>query len=308
MAAYNIPIALIVFNRPDCAKKTIERIRKVQPSRLFIIADGPRRHKSGEDELCRRTRETVESAIDWPCKVTKEYADKNMGCGKRLPSGLNRVFDEEEKAIILEDDVLPDLSFFPFCEAMLKQYESVEQIMQIGAYNRFQYAPANNLTYFYSRFSDIWGWATWRRAWKKFQALDATSWQTIRDSEQFANACYSAREAEMRKFCMDEIFSEQLSAWGMRWDTTKLLNNGLGIVPSKNLAQNIGFGVEASHTVNPLNLERFKKVHQVKAPYISPDQICSDPGFDERYNKKMFPNNVFTEKFRTGILKLFGKK
>lgn len=308
MNASNIPVALIIFNRPACAVQSMARIRSVRPSKLYVIADGPRKHKAGERDLCNETREIVESTIDWPCDLIKVYAEENMGCGSRLPSGLNRVFAEESHAIILEDDVIPDPSFFPFCTHMLEKYKDVNEIMQIGAYNRFSYAPPDGSSYFYSRFSDIWGWATWRRAWEKFSELDAEKWQSIRTSTSFAQACFSEREAEMRQFCLDEIFSGQLSAWGMRWDVTKILHGGLGIVPSVNLAQNIGFGVDASHTVNPLNRHRFMKARALPPPYLGPGSQRSNTYFDQRYNRKMFPNHVLTEKVRTGILKLIGKK
>ena len=308
MDPFDIPIALIIFNRPDCAAKIIARVREIKPARLFIIADGPRSTKPGEDSICQKTRETVERAIDWKCDVVRDYADQNLGCGTRLPTGLTNMFERVERAIILEDDVLPDPSFFPFCRQMLEQHALDERVMQVGAYNRFQYSPNKQLDYFYSRFSDIWGWATWKRAWDKFNDFDKAAWGSIREKDRFETLCYSKREVEMRRFCLDQIFSGELSAWGMRWDTTKLLNHGLGVVPSKNLAVNIGFGVGASHTVNPLNPHRFKKAHGLEPPYQGPANIASDQGFDEKYNRKMFPNNVLTEKARAGILKLIGKK
>lgn len=302
------PIAFIIFNRPQCTRKVFERIREMQPEKLYLIADGPRANKPGEDERCQETRDTVEQMIDWPCELHKIYAEKNMGCGRRLPSGLTQMFSEVDRAIILEDDIIPDPSFFPFCETMLERYADTAEIMQIGAYNRFQYAPEKNSDYFYSRFSDIWGWATWKRAWDKFNDFDPAAWEAIRGNDSFRKQCFSSREEEMRSFCLDQIFSGELSAWGMRWDTTKMLHHGLGIVPSKNLALNIGFGSEASHTINPLNPHRFIKVHSITPPYTSPDKLRSDPGYDHKYNRKMFPNHVLTEKIRSGILKILGKK
>jgi hypothetical protein len=286
----------------------MERIREIRPNQLFIIADGPRPHKPGEDALCHQTRTTVEKALDWPCEVERDYAQENMGCGKRLPSGLSHMFRKVDRAIVLEDDVVPHPSFFPFASTMLDQYADTPEVMQIGAYNRFQYSPDKHTDYFFSRFSDIWGWATWKRAWDRYDEFDGSAWQNVRDTPTFKSKCYSTREEEMRRYCLDQIFSGQLSAWGMRWDTTKLLNNGLGVVPAKNLSLNIGFGSEASHTINPFNPHRFMRVHGIEAPYAGPDHITSDADFDRKYNKKMFPKNVMTEKLRTNILNLLGKK
>jgi len=302
------PIAFIIFNRPKPTRRVFERIRAARPAKLYLIADAPRPNKPGEAGKCAETRRLVEGMVDWPCEVHKNYAEKNMGCGGRIPSGLDWVFELEERAIIMEDDILADPSFFPFCAEMLERYKDDERIMQVGGYNRFQYAPSGQADYFYSRFSDIWGWATWRRAWEQFRDFDLEKWNAIRDTKGFHNLCYSQREAEMRQFCLDQIFSGQLNAWGMRWDTTKLIGKGLGIVPAKSLTRNIGFGFDASHTVNPLNPQRFLKTHRIAPPYNHPEKEESDSTFDSNYNRKMFPNRVATEKIRSGILKLMGKK
>ncbi len=301
------PIAFIIFNRPKSTRRVFERIRSARPKKLYLIADAPRSHKSGEAKKCAETRRIVESMIDWPCEVHKNYADKNMGCGQRIPSGLNWVFEHEERAIIMEDDILADPSFFPFCAEMLDRYEHDENIMQISGYNRFNHDPGNS-SYFYSRFSDIWGWATWRSAWEQFKDFDSSKWNSIRKTETFKALCFSEREAEMRTFCLDQIFSGELNAWGMRWDTTKLLGTGIGLVASKNLTRNIGFGLDASHTVNPLNPQRFIKTQKIDLPYTPPPKNCPDEIFDQMYNQKMFPNHVGIEKIRARILKLFGKK
>lgn len=302
------PIAFIIFNRPKPTRRVFERIRAARPEKLYLIADAPRANKPGEAGKCAETRRLVEEMIDWPCEVHKNYAEENMGCGQRIPSGLDWVFEHEERAIIMEDDILADPSFFPFCAEMLERHKDTENIMQIGGYNRFQYTPSKQVDYFYSRFSDIWGWATWRRAWRQYRDFSPENWNSIRNTDGFRNLCYSEREAEMRKFCLDQIFSGQLNAWGMRWDTTKLLGRGLGIVPSKSLTRNIGFGLDASHTVNPLNPQRFLKTHEIISPYNNPKSVKSDPDFDSKYNLKMFPNRVATEKLRSSILKLLGKK
>ncbi len=130
-APLKTPVAFIIFNRPDCTRRVFERIRDARPEKLYLIADGPRAHKPGEDERCAETRRIVEGMIDWPCDVRKNFSDANMGCGKRIPSGLDWVFEQEETAIIMEDDILADPSFFPFCETLLERYRHDERIMQI---------------------------------------------------------------------------------------------------------------------------------------------------------------------------------
>lgn len=300
------PIAFIIFNRPKCTRKVFAEIRKARPEKLYLIADAPRQNKVGEAEKCAETRRLVEAMIDWPCEVHKNYAEENMGCGQRIPSGLDWVFEHEERAIIMEDDILADPSFFTFCGAMLDRYENDEQIMQIGGYNRFNHSPGKN-HYFYSRFCDIWGWATWRSAWEKFKSIDHAEWTRIKQNNLLNTQCTSEKEAQMRTFVLDDIFSGKLSAWGMRWELTKIMNQGRGVVPSKNLVKNIGFGLDASHTINPFNRNQLMRRHRLIPPYASPASDESDPAYEARYLSNMFPN-VHLEKARTLLLRLLFRK
>lgn len=300
------PVAFIIFNRPKCTKKVIARIRDVRPEKLYIIADAPRSHKPGEAEKCAETRRIVEEMIDWPCEVHKNYAEENMGCGQRIPSGLNWVFEQEERAIIMEDDILADPSFFDFCTEMLDRYENNEDIMQVGGYNRFNHDPGNS-SYFYSRYCDIWGWATWRSEWDKFKAIDQAEWERIKKEGLLVQHSTSAKEAEMRTFVLDDIFSGKLSAWGMRWELTKVMNKGRGVVPSKNLVKNIGFGLDASHTVNPFNRNQLMRTHHLASPYHAPENSESNPAYEAQYLKAMFPN-IYLEKIRTLLLRILFRK
>lgn len=300
------PVAFIIFNRPKCTRRVFNRIREARPEKLYLIADAPRAHKTGEAATCAETRRLVEEMIDWPCEVHKNYATENMGCGKRIPSGLDWVFDREEEAIIMEDDILADRSFFHFCTSMLERYRDDETIMQIGGYNRFNYKPAS-CSYFYSRFCDIWGWATWRSEWEKFKAIDQAEWERIKRENLLVPKCTSAKETEMRTFVLDDIFSGKLSAWGMRWELTKLMNHGLGVVPSKNLVKNIGFGMDASHTVNPFNRNQLMRLHRLEPPYAPPAAKAPDAEYEARFLAAMFPN-VHLEKLRTLLLRILFRK
>lgn len=296
------PIAFIIFNRPKCTRRVFEEIRKARPQKLYLIADAPRPHKKGEAEKCAETRQLVESMIDWPCEVKTNYAETNMGCGKRIPSGLDWVFEHEESAIILEDDILADPTFFLFCEAMLERYRGNEKIMQVSGYNPINYHP--NTQYFYSMFPSIWGWATWQNRWEKFHEIDPHQWEVIRSEEVLENACGSEAELNTRKYVLDQIFSGKLNAWGMRWDITRLLNNGLGVVPSQNLVRNIGFGPSASHTVNPFNRERFVRLKQLPTETSPPPtEIVADKIYDQKYRKRLFPNTN-TERVKAALLNI----
>lgn len=294
------PVVFICFNRPKLARRVFSRVREARPEKLYIIADGPRPYKPGEPEKCTETRRLVESMIDWPCEVRKNYAETNMGCGRRIISGLDWVFNRDESAVIIEDDVLTDPSFFPFCETLLARYRDAAGIMQIGGYNRFNYDPGNS-SYFYSRYAGIWGWATWRRAWQRLGEMDEAEWARIKRENLFRDKCLSETEAALRSQALNDVFSGRIDTWASRWDLTKTMNNGLGIIPSRNLVKNIGYSLTSTHTINPFDCNRFVRIHNLAPPYIAPPAIEADSGFDRRYNATQFSPYV---KFRTKVWKL----
>lgn len=300
------PVAFIIFNRPDCTKRVFAEIRKARPEKLYLIADAPRPAKKGEAEKCRQTRSLVESMIDWPCKVEKNYADTNMGCGKRIPSGLDWVFEHEESAIIMEDDILPDPTFFTFCSSMLEEHKTDESIFQICGYNQLNYRPPSG-DYFFSRYGDIWGWATWRRAWKTFSSFDAAEWGKIRQQNSLSTKIPSSDELEMCTFILDQIFSGKLNTWAMRWHLARTMQDGLSITGATNLTKNIGFGFGASHTINPITRHQLIKVSSLNKPYNPPHTIIRDSSFEKEYERTVFHQNRFTEKLRNTLLHLFKK-
>ena len=161
------PIAFFIFRRPETTRRVFEQIRKVKPLKLFVVADGGRNEE--EWKKCHAARAVIE-AVDWPCEVIKNYADKNFGCKIRISSGLDWVFQNTEKAIILEDDTLPHESFFRFSEELLRHYKDNPKIMHISGVN-FQQKNSDfrcSDSYYFSRLPHIWGWATWKRAWKNY--------------------------------------------------------------------------------------------------------------------------------------------
>ena len=298
------PVAFIVFNRPKCTRRVFERIREARPEKLYLIADAPRAHKPGEAAACAETRRIVESMIDWPCEVHKNYAEENMGCGKRIPSGLDWVFDHEEEAIIMEDDILASPSFFSFCEAMLDRYRNDGAIMQISGYNRLNYSPDSG-NYFRSKYCDFWGWATWRTSWEKFHSIDAKKWESIKKDKILERLCECPEEARMRIHVMDDIMSGRLNAWGMRWDITRLIHQGQGIVPGKNLVKNIGFGPGASHTLNPLTRHQLMVAHPLREPF-EPSPNLQESAYDRRYVKQIFSGGQ-QKRLRDLIFYLMGR-
>lgn len=186
---FRIPIVFIVFNRIDKVLHVFEKIREIKPESLFIIADGPR--TKAEIESCLECRQLVQR-VDWKCDVHTNFSNRNLGCGIRISSGLDWVFLHVDKAIILEDDCVPDVSFFTFCEELLHKYESDQRIASISGNNFFEKEVNNRDSYFFSRRVSSWGWATWRKAWQWYDH-DMRVWPQLRDDRRL----YDIMEAEM---------------------------------------------------------------------------------------------------------------
>ncbi|NLX24829.1 MAG: glycosyltransferase family 2 protein [Lentisphaerae bacterium] len=288
------PVAFIIFNRPKCTRRVFERIRDARPEKLYLIADAPRSHKPGEAATCAETRRIVEKMIDWPCEVHKNYADKNMGCRWRVASGINWVFDHEEMAIILEDDCLPDPSFFPFCQEMLSRYKDNPTIMQICGTNNINYTPESSSSYFFSRFTPIWGWATWRRAWDKYdQQLE--KWPAYKRCRLLYEICLSDHEASVRENTLDRIYRNELDTWDYGWVLSIMVQQALGIIPRKNLIKNIGFGDGATHTHNPFNPMRLLSAKSLEFPLRHPEKISADQRHEYLYHRRHYDKSRHIE-------------
>ena len=161
------PVAFIIFNRPDTTARVFAEIAKARPPKLLVVGDGPRANRDGEADRVAEARAIIKN-VDWPCEVLTNFSTPNLGCKKRVSSGIDWIFEQVEEAIILEDDCLPDPSFFQFCEEMLARYRHDDRIAMISGDNfLFGQVPVPE-SYYFSRYCHIWGWASWRRAWKDY--------------------------------------------------------------------------------------------------------------------------------------------
>lgn len=241
-------VVFLIFNRPDVTRRVFEMIRRARPKKLFVVADGPRADRPGEAEKCAATRAVVEK-VDWPCQVERNYAESSMGCGRRVASGISWVFEQVEEAIILEDDCLPDPSFFGYCETLLEFYRHDSRVMHIGANNFQKGIKRGTYSYFFSKYCLIWGWATWRRAWKHFDHALA-SWPGLKESGDHLQLFDTEEEFVFWTRIFDRMAGpDPIDTWDYCWTYACLLQ-GLSVCPNVNLVSNIGFNSDATHTVS----------------------------------------------------------
>ena len=238
------PVAFFIFNRPAATDIVFEAIAQAKPKKLLVIADGPR--FSEEAEKCEKARAVIDK-INWECQVLTDFSEKNLGCKRRISSGLDWVFSEVEEAIILEDDCLPAPSFFNYCEALLEHYRCDERIMHISG-NNFQAGQSiTNYSYYFSKYTFVWGWASWRRAWKHYD-VDLKTWSSSRKLDVVISMCETPHEQKYWSDIFDRVFNNAVDTWDYQWLYACWSQNGLSILPNSNLVSNIGFGSDATHT------------------------------------------------------------
>ncbi|MEA5452266.1 glycosyltransferase family 2 protein [Leptolyngbya sp. CCNP1308] len=247
------PVVLLIFRRPDLTALVFEAIRQAQPSKLLIVADGPR--NKDEVELCQQARAATDN-VDWDCEVLRNYSGTNMGCRNRVSSGLTWAFEQVEEAIILEDDCLPHQSFFLYCETLLKHYRHDQRIMVVSGSNYQDGQKRTPYSYYFSKYNHCWGWATWRRAWKHWE-LNPQKWLEFRNDGFMQSICDNSHEEKYWTEIFNTLFLEgKPNTWDYPWTFACWANNGLTVLPNVNLVSNLGFGEGATHTGGDSNLAK----------------------------------------------------
>lgn len=243
---HDVAIAFMIFNRPEETRRSFASIRSARPSRLFLVGDAPRPEFPSEARLVQQVREIAEQ-VDWPCEVRKIYAEENLGCGRRISSGITQAFQEVEQLIVLEDDCVADPSFFGFCSELLDRYQADQRVTSISGTSFQQDIPRGDASYYFSKYAHCWGWATWKRAWQHFQ-LDMPGWPEFRDAGHLQSICRNPGEIAFWMKTFDRSYRGAVDSWAIPWAFCCWAQHGLNAIPATNLVSNIGFGDEATHT------------------------------------------------------------
>jgi hypothetical protein len=278
------PVVVVVFNRPDFTERLFRALAQAKPSKLFVIADGPR--SQAEAAVCAETL-AITRRVSWDCDVEENIAEVNLGCRQRCASGFDWVFSHVEAAIILEDDCFPDPTFFPFCERMLEQYRDDPRVMMVTGSNYLGTWKAERQTYHFSYFGSPWGWASWRRAWN-FYDVTMRAWgdegsrsrvrEVLADEECFA--------LQARRFDYVLANPAESHSWDLPWSFARLLNAGLTVVPSSNLITNLGcLGGRSLPPTHPIaNLP----TTPLRLPIVLQDRVVADRRYDRLHIERLY--------------------
>lgn len=244
----NKAILLLIWRRPIQTRRLIDSLRKISPKKIYISSDGPIFGNFENENLVTKTRELVLSEIDWECEILTNFSKINKGCKKAVTDGINWFFTLEDEGIILEDDCIPNKYFFKFCSDLLEKYRHDERIWAIcgNGYQKEKYV--NHDSYFFSRYVDIWGWATWKRCWKLYDP-EIKSWGNNNSSSILKDIFEDKRELKYWTKIFDDIFyKNKPDTWDYQWQYLCFINSGMACMPFTNTVENIGFGEGATHT------------------------------------------------------------
>jgi len=272
------PILFIIFNRPDVTKRVFNAIRAAKPKCLYIAGDGARQSKAGEAELVMETRKIAEQ-VDWECEVKTLFQEENLGCGKGVSTAISWFFENEEMGIILEDDCLPNKSFFRYCGELLERYKNNDSIGIISGDNFQKGRKWGKSSYYFSDIMNMWGWATWANRWKDFK-LDVNELNENLVLSEIDRRFPEAFIAGQWKEVYYKMKEHRIDTWDYQFYFSQLAKKRIFIDPNVNLISNIGFGNDATHTVNTQDANANLSAFEMVFPLLHPDEIAVEHNAD----------------------------
>jgi len=244
------PVLLNIFNRPDTTRRVFEKIREGRPGKLYVAADGPRPDRKGEDALCEENRSVIN--VDWDCEVHLLYRPENLGCKMGMSGAVKWFFQNEEEGIVLEDDCLPGESFFEFCDTLLEKYRYDTRVAHIAGTRMANDRKFGDATYYFSKYTYIWGWASWRRVWENYDE-NLLLMDGFVQEDLFKYVYGRKKVTDRLAKTLNMVKTNAIDTWDFQYAFMNFWNNSLCICPNINLISNIGFDPRATHTKDKNN-------------------------------------------------------
>jgi len=289
-SSLNTSVLFLVFNRLDTTIQVFQAIRQAKPPRLYIAADGARTNKEGEAENVSAVRDYIMKNIDWNCEIKTLFRDENIGCKYAVSSAITWFFENEEQGIIIEDDCLPSQSFFWYCEELLERYSNDKSIYLISSDSRGPESFGMKEDYGFCKYPLIWGWASWASAWEDYDP-ELEDWPL---QKKVLPASISANKPTVKFWekIFQKLYNKKIDTWDYQLSYLLLKNKGKCIVPKVNLVSNIGFGLEATHTMDDESPNANRKLDEIKVPlHHSPNPESErkiNQYFDAEFSSKSY--------------------
>jgi hypothetical protein len=292
---FKTPIVLCVYNRPHLVQQVLESLRSVSASHILVVADGSKSDNPADRIKCDEVIRLIKRTIDWPTRIEWNVSPVNVGCRRRLQSGLSWAFSRVEEAIVLEDDCVPHASFFGFCSALLDRYRLDHRVALICGSSFQIEADCGAASYFFSRYPLIWGWAGWRRTWELYDP-DIDAWRTLRDTSWLSELLADPVATVYWRHIFDQVRSG-FDTWDYSMTFSCWRAGALAVHPSKNLVRNIGFTEDATHTRDRPSVFANMPVHEMSFPLVHPDRVERAPTYDEQIERVVF-SGVIKQRMR----------
>ena len=228
LAYRNIPVLILGYNRPFHIKKLINSLRKIKPKRIYVSLDGSK--KNLEDIKKSELVKKQVNKINWDCVIKKNYNSKNLGCRESVSKGIEWFFNNNKFGIILEDDCIPNQSFFDFCHVINQLYKNNKKIFSISGSNFFNGKIKDD--YYFSKYPHCWGWATWSRAWKDYD-YNLSFWNKWKKTKSWKLLHTNNIERKYWEKIFDKVKKEKIDSWAYVWTCSVWKKNGLTIIPKK---------------------------------------------------------------------------
>ncbi|HSV88425.1 MAG TPA: hypothetical protein VLH61_07265 [Bacteroidales bacterium] len=271
------PILLIGFNRPDVIKESFEYIRKAKPQKLYVAIDGPRKEKEGESKLVEEVR-TIVKQVDWHCQTHYKFHVENLGAELSVSSAITWVLETEETVIVLEDDIIAPMAFLRFAQEMLERYSNNENIYMVSSNQWTPFQIPNDEDYLFGVYGHSWGWATWRRAWSRFD-LHIGDFSDILSNHKIHSLVNSKNELWYWKNLIRSMQERGRgnNTWDYCWVYIRFKERGLSIIPKYNLTSNIGaFGLHAKGVTE----HHFRPFKEDFVAYRHPEKVVRNIEYD----------------------------
>lgn len=279
------PVLFLIFNRIDVTRVSFNAIKAARPPRMYIASDGARSHVVGEQRLVDDVRQFVLSNIDWNCDVKTLFRQDNLGCRRAVSEAIGWFFTQEERGIVLEDDCVATKTFFTFCDELLEKYATDQRVWHIGGTSALS-PTLEGQSYYFSKYSHIWGWASWRRAWMHYD-VDMAKYSRVEVEDIVSDVTSDRRIRQIWKKNFDRAARKLVDTWDYQWYYCIWRNAGLSILPIINLVVNIGFAPDATHTRDPNN--PLARLQCGEIPIVlHPERVARHKRLDDLNARRLF--------------------
>lgn len=278
MEQLSTAVLLIVFNRPDTTKEVFNAISRAKPQKLYVASDQAREGNIQDAEKVHEVRNLIKNKISWDCDVQTLFHSENQGCREGMTKALDWFFENEELGIILEDDCVPSSSFFRFQQELLEFYKNDQRIMCVSGVNMLETRIKIEHSYYFSEVPLIWGWGSWRRAWK-LQSQAIENFLEIKKAGIPLTSHIKANKMWWSQISRN--YYKEIDTWDYLWSFANLINNGLTIIPAKNLVKNIGLGHEAATHTKYKDESKIIDHKELNFPIIHPPFVKNNSAYDQ---------------------------